>query len=143
MKTCVMCRKEIDKEADLCPFCRTETKYNFLITIPRDQISLIRSPYSAALGMLMVVIFTIAGGFLLYLFFSNVFIGLCGLVAGYKLGATIFSNAITGNDEVIVNCPQCQRTYKHQSEGRALSLGNAELFNCPTCNKITSIKAEM
>ncbi|MDA8138022.1 MAG: hypothetical protein M0036_05145 [Desulfobacteraceae bacterium] len=132
-KVCFACRKAIDKNATICPFCRSVIDYDCLTEIKSDDIVrktsfIIKSIAFMILSILVGI--SLITGLALFGFWVGIF---CGLIMIAIIAAIYDSLRIGGTDKAKIDCPFCDFTSEYSWNFNALSPGSRAKFICSKC----------
>jgi len=135
VKVCVLCRKEIDAAAVVCPYCRGDVNYRYFQEVPANQVIKERSPMLygwSFVGFFVVLFFVLIFSLML----GGLWVGIAVLVlAGAGFGGIL--NKI-GKDSIKTAC-RCGHGEIWRWEKGTLTAGKQAFFDCKNCGGRTRI----
>lgn len=133
-KTCVMCRKDIDFDAKICPFCNSDTNYSALVSTKASYLfkNVNKTKEVTQLVLMLLIIIACFGfGFLLF----SIWGGLGGAVIGYKLFNFIFEVSPSSTYTYHLTCPICSSEDDVVWSSTSFDENNRGFVVCGNCSK--------
>lgn len=141
-KLCSMCRKEIDKAAVLCPYCRSDTSYQYFMPILKTSMFLKKRPVIKYISVFIIFCMTFlcsAIGFI-FIGFWGIFWGVLGFIVSFVFFESILH--AYGSDILNISCPGCTHSFEYSFPHGILEAKKRGLLNCSHCSQKILIMIE-
>ncbi|HXE96782.1 MAG TPA: hypothetical protein VN642_10275 [Dongiaceae bacterium] len=136
VKTCAMCRKEVDAGAVLCPYCKSSTNYHFYKAVPAEQIPRIKST-SRAFVSAVVLFASVVLSFLFGFAAGGIWIGIGAGIVGGKICLAILKNFPSDAYHHQFCCPGCFKEQTAVWDAKEFDVNKCGFMECPDCHKKT------
>ncbi len=136
VKTCAMCRKEVDAGAVLCPYCNSSTDYCFFKTVPSEQIPRIKNTsrgFVHAVVLFAAVVILFLFGFAL----GGVWIGVGAGIVGGKICSAILESFPSDVYQHQFCCPGCSKEQAAVWDAKKFDANKCGFMECQDCHKKT------
>lgn len=138
IKTCAMCRKEVDAGAVLCPYCNSSTDYHYFVAVPEDGLTRINNKSKFVIQVVIEAV-AVGCGFGLGFFLGGFWIGAGGSILAYKICTSITEGSPSDVYQHIFHCPACFKEEITVWDANKFDTSKSGFMVCSGCNKKTMI----
>jgi uncharacterized Zn-finger protein len=130
-KICAACRREIDRAAIICPYCRSNADYQTFVDIPSSYVTRKRRPIRSFILYTLAFLFA-APCVPLFGFWPGAVVAMFALVGGVSFAKSYLGTR--GFDELSsLPCPKCGHQSSYEWPRGALDPGKNGDFVCSSC----------
>ena len=139
MKLCSKCRESIDKNASICPHCRSNTEYTYFIEVSEDKVQKVRYPLKRFLSEIICLSIIGVAGFYGIIFFG-IWIGLGIAIIAWKIVYAVADDlGLFGYNLLKEPCPNCLLFDDSKYKPDAFCQGNQSIVKCRHCKQSTMV----
>ena len=138
VKTCAMCRKEVNVGAILCPYCNSSTDYHYFTAVTEDKLVRIDNKTKFFIQVAVEVV-VVSGGFALGFLLGGLWIGLGVSIVLYKVCTAIQGDSPSDNYHHHFICPGCSKEEEISWGSKTFEASKSGFMECSGCRKKTMV----
>lgn len=138
VKTCGMCRENINIGASICPHCKSATNYDYLHITSNEKLVRNTSQSRKFVNFLVIATAMIIG-FLFGLALFGIWGGIGGALIFYKISDYVDNMFPFDTYSLSLRCPECSNEDQISWNASKFDEFNGGMFDCPQCSKKSMI----